>query len=69
MPDAVLIAVLFLALFVALAASILGITALRGRKDDGALAPALREELDRSRAEAQATSKELRTELSEACRA
>ncbi len=65
MPEAVLIAVLILALFVALAASIVGITALRGRKDDGSAAPALREEFDRSRAEAQATAKDLRGELSE----
>ena len=65
MPEAVLIAVLFLALFVALAASIVGITALRGRKDGADAAPALREEFDRSRAEAQATAKDLRGELSE----
>ena len=65
MPEAVLIAVLILALFAALAASIVGITALRGRKDDGSAAPALREEFDRSRAEAQATAKDLRGELSE----
>jgi DNA recombination protein RmuC len=65
MPEAVLIAVLVLTLFVALAATIVGITALRGRKQGGDAAPALREEFDRSRTESQATAKELRGELSE----
>lgn len=65
MPDAVLVAVLILALFVALAASILGIIALRGARENSDATPALREEFDRSRTETQATAKELRTELSE----
>jgi len=65
MPVSVLIAVLVLALFVALAASILGILVLRSTKEGGGSAPALREEFDRSRAESQATAKELRGELSE----
>ena len=57
MPEAVLIAVLILALFAALAASIVGITALRAPKDDGRAAPARREEFARTRAEARATAK------------
>ena len=65
MPDAVPIAVLVLALLVALVASILGVFVLRSTKESGGAAPALREEFDRSRAEAQATAKELRGELSE----
>lgn len=66
MPDAVLVAVLILALFVALAASILGIVSLRSAaKQDAQAAPALREEFERSRADAQATAKDLRGELSE----
>ncbi len=65
MPATVLVAVLVLALFVALAASILGIFALRSTKSRDDTGPALREEFDRSRAEAQATAKDLRGELSE----
>lgn len=65
MPDAVLVAVLILALFVALAASILGVMVLRSTRGERDDAPALREEFDRSRSETQATAKELRGELSD----
>jgi DNA recombination protein RmuC len=65
MPGAVLIAVLVLVLLVALATGILGIVALRSSKKSDDLAPALREEFDRSRAESQLAAKELRGELSE----
>ncbi len=65
MPDAVLVAVLFLALFVALAASILGIVSLRSAQDKGQVPAALREEFDRNRGETQATAKDLRGELSD----